>query len=122
MRHDSIKARAVGSHPTVLPDTYTCERCGLTRDGRETTKICSDCRPFVSHDKSRRAAAWKREKKRRACSPGCTLSRHDHFNDDGTPMFCEDCDLPTHYDYDLELYRHDDPSQPDCWLGHGSPA
>lgn len=52
----------------------------------------------------------------------CENPEHDHTetdeNDVTGPMVCADCGMPAHYDYGVELYQHDDPDAPDCFLIH----
>lgn len=55
----------------------------------------------------------------------CTNPQHDHQNIDdesGEPiegtMRCEHCGARTHYDLELEDYRHSDPATPTCFLVH----
>lgn len=50
----------------------------------------------------------------------CANTKHDHSQDDDlgktVPMVCGDCGQPSHYDYTVESYRHDDPEAPSCWM------
>ncbi len=54
----------------------------------------------------------------------CVNPQHDHTEpadpDDTNarlvPMRCHHCTLPSHYDYGIEDYRHDDPDAPGCFL------
>jgi hypothetical protein len=55
----------------------------------------------------------------------CIAPTHDHTtwqDRDGNTltepvlMFCQDCGKPTHYDYAIDDYQHDDEAAPDCFL------
>jgi hypothetical protein len=52
------------------------------------------------------------------CRPDACVNpdRHDHFGEDGEPMLCAHCGLPTHYDSGSEWYHHDDPDEGPCFL------
>ena len=52
---------------------------------------------------------------------GCADPNHAHYDEESAPMLCNDCGAPTHYDYGLEQYRHDDPATPACFLIGGTP-
>lgn len=53
---------------------------------------------------------------------GCVNPAHDHAGVDdsgaatGEPMVCADCGAPTHYDYRVEAYVHDEPAAQPCFL------
>lgn len=60
---------------------------------------------------------------RKHCTHGtCSYQQHDHEEVDESgegkpkPMMCRDCHQPTHYDYKVDQYRHDNPQAAACFL------
>lgn len=71
---------------------------------------------FRRDDKERRRRRITVDDLLSACSPQVCKFNHDHYDDDGLPLLCNDCSGPIHYNYDAEEYEHDDPYAPACFL------